>query len=471
MGKNGKAQVSGSLFMLRDNFYAQMQNPSYMRGDELTVISMPGFSGLSFGNTGNFKISDLIVATETGNPVVDFEHFYLNANNSNNIGQNLSVPLLYFATPVKNGMISFFYRENISLSTKFGIEPFEFLLNGNFPGNFRSFNTKKLNFFLMGYREFAFGYSRNWSENVNIGARAKVLFGGAFANLQDWNFSLETSPTGDEVHLYSDGGGRIFSPVPFVITEIGKISEVNGDNALGKYLGTFYNPGLAIDFGITWQYDDRHTFSFAARDLGGIWFRKNGMDIYQNGNYKFTGFDIASSIRYQHQNGLISPSLLMIIEKENIRDVYRPSLDTASFVAGLPTKAALHYEFRFSEKLSFGITNQSVFQQYYFSNILSVGALHQAGKFAFFENLNFYGIKNISVGAGFQYEGRYAQIFMATDNLLAFYHPANNKIFSLSFGVSLILNREKEPEMAKSGNGRGKEGNTSKNLPFYRNKN
>ena len=71
------AQISGSLFMLPNNFYAQMMNPSYLRSDDAKELAIPGLAGFSFGNSASFKISDLITINETGNPVIDFEHFLI----------------------------------------------------------------------------------------------------------------------------------------------------------------------------------------------------------------------------------------------------------------------------------------------------------------------------------------------------------------------------------------------------------
>ena len=47
---SAKGQMNGALFMLEDNFYAQIQNPSFMRQDNSVTIALPGFAGFSFRN-------------------------------------------------------------------------------------------------------------------------------------------------------------------------------------------------------------------------------------------------------------------------------------------------------------------------------------------------------------------------------------------------------------------------------------
>ena len=68
-----------------------------------------------------------------------------------------------------------------------------------------------------------------------------------------------------------------------------------------------------------------------------------------------------------------------------------------------------------------------------------------------FENVNLHGVSDVSIGGGIQYESNYAQFFLATDNLIAFYHPANNKTFSITAGICILLNHKKEVDPEKHG--------------------
>src|SRR5690606_17706374 len=168
------AQISGSQFMLPNNFYAQMYNPSYMHSEKATEISIPGFAGLTFINQGSFKISDLIT-TSTGSPVIDFDHFYKQVNVRNFIRQDFSIPLFFFSKPFRKGVFSFYYKENFSFNLKFKDDVVEFLVNGNFAQGYHSFDSDDMNLLSKGYREFAFGFAKNWNENLDVGLRAKIL--------------------------------------------------------------------------------------------------------------------------------------------------------------------------------------------------------------------------------------------------------------------------------------------------------
>ncbi len=460
------AQISGSQFMLPNNFYAQMYNPSYMRTDDATEISIPGFAGLTFINQGSFKISD-IITTSGGSPVIDFDNFYKQVKTNNFIREDFSIPMFFISKPLKKGVFSFYYKENFSSALKFKDDVVEFLVNGNLAPGYHNYNSNDMNLLSTGYREFAFGFAKKWNEHLDVGLRAKLLFGTVYFNADNWNFGVETAPFGDIVTLSSGGGGKLMLPFHVVLSENNRIYTVETENAVRKYFGSFKNPGLAFDAGLTYYLNDNSTFSLSVRDLGGIWNRNNSFDMEQDENYDFVGFDLVSAVRYPEETGYTEPHILVKTVKDSVSQVYQPLVNENKFINGLIPKTVLHYQYQYSEKLTFGITNQSAIQFNYFQNILTLSALQTLSGFSVFENVNLHGVSDVSIGGGIQYENNHFQFFLATDNLVAFYHPANNRTFSVSAGICLLLYSNKESSAGKSGFKKGK-GETSKELPFYR---
>jgi len=153
-----------------------------------------------------------------------------------------------------------------------------------------------------------------------------------------------------------------------------------------------------------------------------------------------------------------------------MRNVWHPKVLETSFLSGLGPKTVLHYQHAFSDYLSLGVTNQSAFQKNNFQNILTLSALQSWPNFSVFENVNLHGASDVSIGGGIQYEGNYAQFFLATDNIIAFYHPANNKTFSLTAGICILLNHKKETNTEPGDKGiKKRKGKTSPELPYYKN--
>jgi hypothetical protein len=437
-----------------------------MRSDNATEISIPGFAGLNFINQGSFKISD-IITTSTGSPVIDFDNFYNQVNPKNFIRQDFSIPMVFYSKQWKKGVFSFYYKENFSSVLKFEDEVVEFLVNGNLAPGYHNFDSNEMNYLLSAYREYAFGYAKVWNDKLNVGIRAKLLFGTIYFNAVQWNFGVETGSFGDVVTLSSGGGGQLVLPFNVVLTENNSIYTIESENAASKYFGAYKNPGLALDAGLTYYLNEKSTFSLSVRDLGGIWNRFNSFEMKQSENYNFIGFDLVSAVRYPEETGYTEPHILVKTVKDSVSLVYQPIVSDNKFINGIGPKTVLHYQYKYSEKLTFGITNQSVLHLRNFQNIFTLSALQALANFSVFENINIHGISDISLGGGIQYESKHLQFFMASDNLIAFYHPANNRTFSITAGICLLLNSNKESEPGKNGFKKGK-GETSKELPFYR---
>jgi len=464
-GKKSNGQISGSLFMDSNNFYAQMYNPAYARNDNAISFSIAGMAGFSFMNQGNFKIGDLITVSPSGNPVIDFDHFFEHSKSNNIIMQDFSLPVLFFSVPLKNGNFSFYYKENINALSKVKQEVFEFLTNGNFPTDFRNFNSGEVKLSGLGYREFAFGYSKPLNNTLVVGVRTKLLFGAVMANTSDWNYGLETATTGSEVILLSGGRGRVMFPLPYILRDDKTMFSVDADNAAMKYLFTYKNPGFAIDLGINWQISKEKLFSAAIRDIGGIWFRYNALNMEQNEPYDFVGFDLVSAIRYPEESESSVKN-----EKEKIRLVYQPVFTETTFAYTMTPKSMLHFQYQYSDLLSFGLTNQTAFHKNYVQNILTASVMQKWPSLSVFENINMQGFSGLTVGGGMQYETHSLQLFMATDNLVTFYHPAATKTFSLTAGICLLLNKEDVSKSKKSDKSdiKRRRGTISEFLPFYK---
>jgi len=443
----GFTQITGSLFMLPNNFYSQIYNPSYMRTDKAIEFSVAGLGGFSFINQGSFKISDLIT-TPNGSPVIDIDNFYKNIDENNFIRQDLAVPMAFVSIPVKKGVYSFYYKENFNSVLKFKKDLIEFLVNGNIEPEYKNFNSNAIKVLTTGYREFAFGYARKLKKKLDGGIHAKLLFGAALLDADNWNYGIETSNDASIINFLSDGYGHLMLPIPIVLRSDSTIHSIDSEKAFSKYMRAYQNSGFAIDLGINYRINKKSSFSAAVRDLGAIWYSYNANYLKQNDRYGYIGFDMVSAVRWPEEAGYTDPNVLIDFLKDSIRNIWQPHVVESNFVFNLAPKTVLHYQNAFSDNLSLGITNQSSFQKNNFQNILTVSALQSWPNLSVFENMNLHGVSDISLGGGIQYEGDFFQAFFATDNLIAFYHPANNKTFSINAGICILLNHKKavDPE-------------------------
>ena len=463
------AQITGSLFMLPNNFYAQMYNPSYMRTDKAIEFSVAGLGGFSFLNQGNFKISD-IITTSSGSPVIDIVHFYENVNTNNFIRQQVSMPMAFISVPLKKGVVSFYYHENANSVFKFKKDVVEYLVHGNTEPEYQYFNSDAMKLLASGYREFAFGYAKKVNKKLDVGIRSKLLFGAALFNGDDWNFTIETSPDGDFIKFVSGGQGNMMLPVPVVLRADSTFFGIKSEKFFSKYMKEYKNPGFAVDLGATYQLSKNDKISLSIRDLGMIWYKDKPMKLNGLGKYDYIGFDLVHAIRWPEEPGYVNPPILITLVKDSIRNVWYPKVSDQSFAFGLGPKTALHYQHTFSDIISLGVSNQSAFQKNNFQNILTLTGMQSWPNFSVFESINLHGVSDISLGGGVQYEGNYAQFFLATDNIFAFYHPANNKTFSVTAGICILLNHEKviDPDKKKDKGIKKRKGKITPELPYYK---
>jgi hypothetical protein len=249
------------------------------------------------------------------------------------------------------------------------------------------------------------------------------------------------------------------------------IYGINSEKAFSKYMRAYQNHGFAIDLGINYRINKKSSFSAAVRDLGAIRYGYNANKLIQNDKYGYIGFVLVSAVRWPEEAEYTNPNVLIDYLKDSIRNVWQPAVYESGFVAGLAAKTVLHYQYVLSKKLSVGVTDQSAFQKNNFQNILTVSALQGWPNLSVFENVNLHGVSDVSLGGGFQYEGDFYQAFLATDNLIAFYHPANNKTFSVTGGICILLNHKKAGDSENDKNNKGikkRKGKISPHLPYYK---
>lgn len=459
-----QAQNEGLLFMLPDNYQAQILNPSYFN-EEGTILALPGFGGLSLSNVGNFRITDLVYTKPSGQTVYDLGRFSEKSRPVNRNTINLSLPIIYLGVPIRDGMISFYLQERANISGRFPVNSIAWLDNGNLPEEYRNFKSGNISTKMLGFHELALGYARRVNDKIHFGLRGKLLFGELFVMLNNWNFGLETAMDGNEVLLSSRGNGLASIPYEVLLDSTGKYQNIEVKNILPNYLSV-RNPGLAFDGGITIDISEKRRFSASIVDLGLIYFKDNGWNFYQNDAHVFRGVDISNSVNSKlGADGYVFPFYLMLSVKDTLKNVYKPIFKTRKFFRGPAPQIFLHYENKYTESLTYGLTNRTVFQKTYLLNTLSFNVLKQTEDFSFIGDLSLHGLSSLTVGGGLQWNMPFAQMFVFTDNLLAIYHPAAQKSYAITFGLNFLL-KQTEDKIRRDYSRKGK---FSKYFPFYRN--
>jgi hypothetical protein len=448
-----------------------------MRTDNATVFTVVGFGGATIGNSSNFNLSDLLYKADDGAIGFDFDKLYNGKDSKYAINNWSTIPAIFVDIPFKNGRLNFSYKEKLESSLSFDLNEKRFEKDVNSPATFKSYYSDNIKASGVGYHEVAVGYATQITENISVGARGKILFGAALADINDWSYGIDYTEKGDQIELRHKGTGTIEVPVTFYLSGENRVLAVNSEDAVKNYLGNFHNPGIGIDLGATIQLTEKSWMSISATDIGVIWFRHNTMDILQDTSFVFETYeDIHDYISYDgYPEGYVDPYDLIIQTKDEHPYLYRPLVDTIKTVQGLFPKIALHFQHNLYSNLSFAFTNQSAFYKQSFLNILTFSTLQKAGDFTFFQNINMYGTNSFTFGVGMQWECRYVQLFAVTDNVEAVFRPTHNKSFSMSAGIAFLLNKPNEPKPERKRSAKGSsskrkrtKGRVSPYLPFYK---
>ncbi len=457
--------MNSSLFLLPDNFYAQMLNPSFMRTDEGRIYAFPGMAGFTIRNTGNFRFTDFIYTSSSGDAVLDFNRILQNGEKRNAGSEYFDLPLFYMAVPIKKGMFSLYYREKIQNSLYFPSTALLWFEHGNSPELYRNYDIGDIDLRFLGTHELAAGITKKVNKKIKAGIRGKLVFGAAFIEANNWTYGIYTSEAGDEVLLTSGGSGRLAIKFPVKTLDESRINEIDFENPLKNYLGNFGSPGVAFDAGITWEPDKTNQYSVALNDFGFVLFGNNARKMYQDGSYLFTGMDISNVIVSREGGDYVAPLKLMMSTKENIRLVYRPFYTDTKIFSGLGPKLFLNYKHIYTETFTAGWSNQTIFQKGYFLNTFSINALYSPGCMSYVTGLSLYNLSSVTLGGGIQWTNRNSQLFVFTDNLLALYHPATQKSYSITFGMNLLLDQDISLLKKKRSVGNGR---ISSFRPFYK---
>lgn len=457
---SGYAQNSGSFLLIPDSYFAQMLNPSVSRNDNKIILAFPGLAGFSFSNTGNFRITDLVYPQANGELAYDFNRFYDKLDDYNYSNQAISLPLFYIGIPKSWGMFSIYLKENAHLYTHFPKNAFLWFENGNQEDQFRNFQSGNINALALGYHELAFGFTNRSNPEITTGIRGKFIFGGAAFDFRDLNYGLNTSYEGDLVQFRSSGSGTFSLPGKMVGQTNNRLENIDGRKLFKNYFLVVHNPGFAVDLAVTAKIDDWSKFSVGISDLGFIWLKNDSWTISQNEIYNFEGINISNSIDSKKNQEYINPQDLIKNTKDSLGQVFKPFLDARSTMFALFPSIYFNYQHDYSKTTSFTISNQTKLYKRYIVNTFSVNTKTNVNNFSLLANCNLHNIQSFSFGGGVYWEKSFLQAFLMVDNLMAIYHPANSKSYTVSAGMSFLI-ESKKVEINRIGK-------TSKYFPFFK---
>lgn len=359
--------------------------------------------------------------------------------NTNYFNTFLNFDIFNCGRQTKYGYFTYSHRIREMETFRYNKGMMELLANGN--GAFLGADhpaTVDLGVALRAYQEFNFGYQMCLTDQLNIGARFKFIMGLVDARSKNFNMQLVTDP--QTYALSISGGMDIRTTMPYELSlEQGHLSVADSRFNIANL---FKNYGYGIDLGAEYRINDQFGVAASINDLGFIRWNnystrfyagiENAGSYYQNGAFVFQGLTSSQVNDIINGNGDISGYIDTLIRYFNVgtevMSGYTSGLNTTMMVRGYYDLTPHH---RFSAQLTgyaSGVGFRPAMTLAYvgsFRNMFDVVTTYTMMKGS-------YG--NLGLGLSANLGG--SLFYIASNNVLGFFNPANTSNLNIQFGIS-----------------------------------
>lgn len=452
-------KMNNTLYLMQNVPQSNQLNPA-IQPDCNVFIGFPGISSiyLNYANNG-FSYGDLIkngTGSLKDSLVVDINSFHDILQSTNNISNQAEVTL--FALGIRANKMFFTLDISSKVDARFGFDKglISFLKDGNAAYLGRTADLGSLGLEGTAYNEIAFGVSKQVTEKLTLGVKAKILFGVANMYMDKSDLSVTTSQTGDLVSLHSKQMLRV--SMPLSITEKAdpdgtryiKDIKVLDDNLDAPFFSGTNNTGFAFDLGMTYKLDEKLTFYASVLDIGGIKWN-DSYEIYQDASFDWKGGDWSQSGNSNDPNYREIKDVMKDLT-DSISDAFRFKDKSDSYSRALPTKVYLGGNYKLSERINLGAVSRTEIYNGKLRPALSLSANTRVIR-NFSASVSYSMVNNSynNLGAGIAAKLGPVQIYAITDNVLAM-NPKTAKTVNIRFGVNLLFGckkRSKKKDVCK----------------------
>jgi len=292
------------------------------------------------------------------------------------------------------------------------------------------------------YREYSLAYSTpQKNRRLAAGIRAKLYFGKSVFSSK---ISGAIRNTGGSYALKTWGKGYISMPEDSVTNSYGVTNSLPGISSIGSYVLNSGNPGIGVDLGFKYKITPKLSASLSVIDLGKIFWKTNLNSKIFDGKYdiKPTSIDPPS---FKNGVEVISKSSDSISFTNSFSNVFNLTYIKSRFSTPLPVTvyAGLNYQIkptimislvdRFIRLKDMNHNSFSIFAKFDISKKLTVNT-----------GYSIIGNAYNNIPLAIQLNRDFGQIYVGTDNVLAFVVPSVSEFSGLTFGTCFYLFRKRD---------------------------
>ena len=459
------AQTSQSLYFMNIP-QASTLNPA-LKPTGRFYLGLPGISDISVRLDNNFlSVSNLFTGGIISDSTLAFleesewlEEFVNGLGDNNSLESQAGVRLFGLAFTVKDDLrITFDITERADANIVFPGDLLRLGFQGNegFIGQSIDLSTLRTDASI--WHEIGIAASKNVTPKLRVGARVLVLSGVASAFLANRGVTLTVND--DYTHtVNADMALNISAPVNFITEEDGSIHGAEFDNArfdddrnIIEYLKAMANPGLGIDLGAEYRFNDKLAVSAAVTDLGFIKWKRDRQDITVNTTFDFNGLTMQDVYDESLDFGELLNWTLDTLQNVAVLDKSAPA-----YTCRLPATVTVGFSYTPVKFFTAGLLSRTRFEgrqahqaltlsgNFNFGNVFSTTLAYTAANRRY-DNLGF----------GFAIRGGFMQFFALVDNVPVKFTsveydgkdyriPGNWSMVHARLGLNLVFgNRERE---------------------------
>ncbi|MCR5014344.1 MAG: DUF5723 family protein [Bacteroidales bacterium] len=433
------AQNVTPVDFMRNNPRSVYANPASYIADYGYFDMFLGNVNLSLQNIG-LKYDNFFQFNSIGQPIVADLHAGVASMRKNNyLNSFANVDLFSCGRATKNGYLTFSYRFREMESFRYNKEFMELVVNGNgsFVGADNPANAD-IALALRAYQEISAGYQMSLLPNLNVGARLKFLMGYGDAKSSAFNLQLITDE--DTYAWTATGVADLLVTLPYEASmQHGVVSVTDSRFNIDNL---FRNYGAGIDLGAEYMINRDFGISAAINDLGFIRWNhfaaqyhggvEDAGSMYEDGALVFSGLTEAQIM------GFIEDPHYMQKFVDTVRRYFdMNSTPLKGYTSGLNTSFMVrgYYDWTIEHRFLAQLTG-------YCSGIGLRPAMTLAYSGAFADNYDIVAsytmmpgsYDNLGLGLSANFGG--FLIYVASNNVIGFFDPANISGLNFQFGIS-----------------------------------
>jgi hypothetical protein len=232
-----------------------------------------------------------------------------------------------------------------------------------------------------------------------------------------------------------EGDYTLNTSLPITINQDadGRISDIvlNENISYRELLLNRRNPGISVDLGAIYRYDDQLTLSASLLDLGLMRWSTELNQVSASGVFTYDELDTeTNAISWDFFNEFM----------DSVYNSFDVTVSQEPYVSFLPVQLFLGADYQLREKVSVGAVNRNILFRGKLHSSLTLQATSMFSK-GFLATLSWSYLNHslLNLGAGIAYYGKGLQFHLLTDNLLGFFYPFDTRTIHIRMGINLML--------------------------------